>query len=158
MAEDTLNENQGARASALLQQARLNLQYTKIVKIERDSSGSRITIRLIGQLHSEYIDKLKTQIADCGSPKILDLADVNLVDVEAIQFLVACESEGEEIRNCSRYIREWMDRERDQKERQSIKNCQAVYPRAAERLGAAVSGSEKGEKCYGKNHCRQGKL
>jgi len=37
---------------------------------------------------------------------------VQLVDVAAVRFLARCEAEGMELRSCSRYIREWMGRER----------------------------------------------
>ena len=42
----------------------------------------------------------------------LDLEEVDLVDVEGIRFLNACEAEGISVLHCSPYIREWMFRER----------------------------------------------
>ena len=42
---------------------------------------------------------------------MLDLAEVELVDVEVVRFLNACQNEGAVIANGSSYIREWMLRE-----------------------------------------------
>ena len=48
-----------------------------------------------------------------GEPRVaLDLDEVDLVDIECIRFLNACESAGVSILHCSPYIREWMVRER----------------------------------------------
>jgi hypothetical protein len=44
------------------------------------------------------------------------LRQVTLVDVDVIRFLTACEEGGIWIVNWSAYIREWMDRERQQAE------------------------------------------
>jgi ABC-type transporter Mla MlaB component len=81
-------------------------------KIEGTQSGEVITLRLIGGLNSECLGELKQQV-EHGSPQvILDLAEVELVDVEVVRFLNACQDEGAVIANDSPYIREWMLRER----------------------------------------------
>jgi hypothetical protein len=81
------------------------------VKIEKDSSGGRTTIRLIGRFQSEHIEYLKKQLQGNGPFFVLDLGEVTLVDVEVVGFLRARESEGVEIVHCSPFIREWMVRE-----------------------------------------------
>jgi hypothetical protein len=43
---------------------------------------------------------------------VLDLDDLTLVDVAVVQFLIACEAEGIELRHCPPYVRAWMDCER----------------------------------------------
>jgi predicted metal-binding protein len=43
---------------------------------------------------------------------IIDLKDVLIVDREAIKLLAVCESNGVELRNCPAYVREWVTRER----------------------------------------------
>jgi hypothetical protein len=43
------------------------------------------------------------------------LEEVDLVDVEGVRFLNACEAEGISVLRCSPYIREWMLRERGSK-------------------------------------------
>jgi hypothetical protein len=47
-----------------------------------------------------------------GGPNVLDLAEVTLVDIAAVQFLVRCENEGVELVHCPPYVREWIIRER----------------------------------------------
>ena len=83
-------------------------------KIERTTDGGRVVLRLSGRLRSEHLTELRLLIADSGLPVVLDLDDVIQLDVETILFLGKCRMQGIELRNCSPYIREWMDRERDQ--------------------------------------------
>jgi hypothetical protein len=40
----------------------------------------------------------------------LDLAEVTLVDREAVRFLAACDVRGIRFRNCPGFIREWMSK------------------------------------------------
>jgi hypothetical protein len=81
-------------------------------KIEGTQSGEFITLRLVGGLNSECLGELKQQIEHAGLQVVLDLAEVELVDVEVVRFLNGCQDEGAVIANVSPYIREWMLRER----------------------------------------------
>jgi hypothetical protein len=81
------------------------------LKIERDSSDGKTTIRLIGRFQSEHIEDLKRQLQGNGPLWVLDLKELTLVDVEVVGFLRASEAEGVEILHCPHYIREWMLRE-----------------------------------------------
>ena len=47
-----------------------------------------------------------------GRDIVLDLVEVGLVDVEAVRFLVQCETQGVRIARCPAYVREWMAREK----------------------------------------------
>jgi hypothetical protein len=78
------------------------------LRIERVQSR----IRLIGQFRSGQLAEVNSEIERCGSPVVLDLEELELADVEAIRFLNACEAKGNSVLHCSRYIREWMSRER----------------------------------------------
>jgi hypothetical protein len=69
-------------------------------------------IRLSGTLRSEHLEQLEIEIEFCGSPVVLDLGELDLVDVEGIRFLNACEAKGILVLNRSPYISEWMLRER----------------------------------------------
>ena len=69
-------------------------------------------IRFSGELRSEHLDQVKAEIERCASPVVLDLEEVDLVDIEAVRFLNACESTSISILHCSSYIREWMLQER----------------------------------------------
>jgi len=73
-------------------------------------------IRLSGEFRFGHLDQVKTEIDRCESPVVLDLEEVNLIDLEGVRFLNACESAGVSILHCSAYIREWMLQERSRPE------------------------------------------
>ena len=83
------------------------------LRIERIPDKRRTRIRLSGAFRSEHVDQVKTEVERGGSQVALDLEEVDLVDVEGVRFLNACEADGILVLNCSPYIREWMLRERD---------------------------------------------
>ena len=58
-------------------------------------------LRRLFELHTDYRDI------------VLDLKDVSMVDREVMRFLARCEADGVKLENCARYIREWMEREKD---------------------------------------------
>ena len=82
------------------------------LKIERISGKRRTRIRLSGELRSEHLDQLKSEIERGGTRVTLDLEELDLVDIEGVRFLNACEANGILVLHCSRYIREWMLQER----------------------------------------------
>ena len=85
------------------------------LRIERVSVRRGTRFRISGELRSEQLNDLRTEI-ECGGPQVtLDLDELCLVDVDAVRFLNACGAQGVKIVNCSRYLREWMHRERNQK-------------------------------------------
>ena len=77
------------------------------LRIER----ARARIRLSGEFRSRHLDQVKAEIKLCESPAVLDLEEVDLIDVEAVRFLSACEARGISVLHCSPYIRQWMLRE-----------------------------------------------
>jgi hypothetical protein len=93
---------------------RSNQQVVNVtLRIERTLDGKFIVLRLSGRLRSEHLGELKSLIADSSSAVVLDLDDITQVDVDAIHFLKKCQTEGIELRHCSPYICEWMNRERN---------------------------------------------
>ena len=82
------------------------------LRIERIPGRRRTRIRLSGAFRSEYFDQVKAEIERGGPQVALDLEEVDLVDVEGIRFLNACEAEGIPVLHCSPYIRKWMLGER----------------------------------------------
>ena len=82
------------------------------LRIEKDSDGQRTTIRLIGRMQREHIEELKAQIKAGGTSVTLDLNEVSLVDLEVIRFLATCQKEGISVVHCSRYINNWIAKER----------------------------------------------
>ena len=78
------------------------------LRIER----SKGRIRLSGELRIAHLDQVKTEAEGCESPVVLDLEEVDLIDLEGVRFLNACEAKGIAVLHCSPYIREWMSQER----------------------------------------------
>ena len=69
-------------------------------------------IRLSGEFRFQHLDQVKTELERGESPIVLDLEELDLIDLEGVRFLNACESAGVSILRCSAYIREWMLQER----------------------------------------------
>jgi len=82
------------------------------LKIKRIDGKRGIRICLSGQLRSEHIDQVRSEMERGGPRVALDLGEVDLVDIDAVRFLNACEPAGVSILHCSPYIREWMLQER----------------------------------------------
>jgi hypothetical protein len=82
------------------------------LKIRPVAGKRELRIYLSGQLRSEHIDQLKFEVERGGPSVTLDLEELDLVDIEGIRYLNACESAGVSILHCSPYIREWMLQER----------------------------------------------
>jgi len=81
--------------------------------IERVLDGKQTTIRLFGRMGSEHLEALKSLIENSTPAIALDLEEITAVDVNAVNFLRKCQAAGIELRHCSPYICEWMDREQD---------------------------------------------
>lgn len=82
------------------------------IRIEIIRSADRTIIRLIGQIEAEHLSELKAQIEAAGSPVVMDMQELTLVDLDVVRFLIKCEAQGIRLRGCPAYIREWIDRER----------------------------------------------
>jgi hypothetical protein len=83
-----------------------------MLKILRHQTGEdTVEFRLSGRLQFKYVNELRGLIRNEQLNVALDLREVNLLDREAVDFLVACEREGVALENCSPYIREWISRE-----------------------------------------------
>jgi anti-anti-sigma regulatory factor len=67
--------------------------------------------RLIGRIDSEHVAEVEAQVRGDRGNVTLDLEEVMLVDMNAVHFLIACETQGIQLRHCLPYIRAWMDRE-----------------------------------------------
>jgi hypothetical protein len=81
------------------------------LKIERISGKRKTRICLSGQLRSEHLDELKSEVERGGPRVALDLEELDLVDIDGVRFLNECESAGVSVLHSSPYIREWMVRE-----------------------------------------------
>ena len=83
-----------------------------MLRIEKDSDGCVIKLQLSGRIQSDQIASIRSEMDRGCASKILDLSEVMLVDLGVVRFLIACEDEGVELRQCPAYVREWMLRER----------------------------------------------
>jgi anti-anti-sigma regulatory factor len=80
-------------------------------KLVKRSRGRRTTIQLFGEVKSEHIDLIKAEMTEQTTRIVLDLRDVHSVDVNTVGFLGLCQENGVEVL-CSRYVQEWISRER----------------------------------------------
>jgi anti-anti-sigma regulatory factor len=83
----------------------------KVVRIvEHDQL---VLLHISGHLQEVHVNMIAELIAKEIDPVVLDLAEVALVDREAVRFLATCDVRGIGLRNCPGFIREWVARERD---------------------------------------------
>jgi len=82
------------------------------LRIERTWAAGRVVVRLTGRMQAEFLPDLQKEIEETEAKPALDLKEVTLVDVEAVQFLITCDNDGVSLLHCSPFIRQWMARER----------------------------------------------
>jgi hypothetical protein len=71
-----------------------------------------ITLAVSGRIGPGELPDLRRCVnEEQGRAVVLDLAEVNLLDVEAVRFLTQCENKGIRIVRCPAYVRAWMARE-----------------------------------------------
>ena len=84
-------------------------------RIETAARGRFSVFTLSGRIDAQAIAELERlfelQTEHCDI--VVDLKDVSLVDREAMRFFACCEVDGVKLENCTPYIREWMEREKD---------------------------------------------
>jgi len=91
---------------------RIALANRVTLRIETASGHQWTIVKLIGRIQTEHLSQLRAQINAIGGSIVLDLGDVSLVNLDVVQFLSTCESEGIQLRGCPTYIRKWIDREK----------------------------------------------
>ena len=78
-----------------------------------DADAGIVTLVVTGRIDSEQLSELRQSVdEERGRDVVLDLVEVGLVDVEAVRFLVQCETRGIRIARCPAYVRQWMAREK----------------------------------------------
>ena len=84
-------------------------------RIETAARGRLTVFALSGRIENEAVKELnKLFEGQTGRGDIvLDLKDVVVIDREAMRFFARCEADGVQLENCTPYIREWMEREKD---------------------------------------------
>lgn len=81
-------------------------------RIDRIPTDHGLVLRIIGRITGEDLDVLRSALVD-GSVVALELAELELVDRDALKLLAVNEANGIELRHCPAYIREWIGTERD---------------------------------------------
>jgi hypothetical protein len=84
-------------------------------RIETAARGRFTVFTLSGRIEKPAMAELK-RLFECQIDYrdiVLDLKDVSVIDREVMRFLAHCEVDGVKLENCTPYIREWMEREKD---------------------------------------------
>ena len=84
-------------------------------RIETTPRGRFTVFILSGRIDSQAIDELRRLFELHADRReiVLDLKDVSLIGRDVMAFLARCEADGVKLENCTPYIREWMEREKD---------------------------------------------
>jgi anti-anti-sigma regulatory factor len=90
---------------------------SQMLRITRTANGG-VAFKVSGQLTAENVTEMETLIAaeTKGRRIVLDCTDLRSVDGEAVKFLEKCEADSIKLKNCGLYIREWIRRERLERE------------------------------------------
>ena len=83
-----------------------------MLRIDNQSDECVTRLLLSGRIEADGLACIRSAMNDGCARKILDLGDVTLVDIPAVQFLIGCEDEGIELLRCPLFVRQWMLRER----------------------------------------------
>ena len=89
----------------------LHSQTHVTLRIETIPGRLWTIVKLIGRIQTEHLNELRAQLNAIGGSMVLDLRDVSLVNLDVVQFLSRCESEGTQLLDCPAYIRKWIERE-----------------------------------------------
>ena len=84
-------------------------------RIETAARGRFRVFTLSGRIEKQAVAELNKLFQSQAEWQdiVLDLKDVGVVDREAMRFFARCEADGVQLENCTPYIREWMEREKD---------------------------------------------
>ena len=88
-----------------------------MLRITRKANGE-VVFKVSGELRAENVAEMGMLIKaeNKGSRIVLDLTDLRSVDGEAVKFLEKWEADAIKLANCGGYIREWIRRERLERE------------------------------------------
>ena len=88
-----------------------------MLRITRKANGG-VVFKVSGQLTEENVEEMQALIAAEGKSRriVLDCTDLRSVDGEAVKFLEKWEADSIKLKNCGLYIREWIRRERLERE------------------------------------------
>ena len=81
-------------------------------RIDRLPIEQGVVLSISGRIAAEDLDVVRAAVEE-GRVVAIELAELELVDREAVKLLALSEANGVELRNCPAYIREWVTRERE---------------------------------------------
>ena len=89
----------------------------QMLRITKKVNGE-VVFKVSGQLTAENVAEMEALIAAerTGRQIVLDCTDLRSVDGEAVKFLEKWEADSIKLKNCGLYIREWIRRERLERE------------------------------------------
>ena len=84
-------------------------------RIETSARGKFTVFILSGRIEKEALAELRRLFESQADYRniVLELKDVTVIDREVLRFFAYCELDGVKLENCTPYIREWMEREKD---------------------------------------------
>jgi hypothetical protein len=84
-------------------------------RIETAARGRVTVFALSGRIEKQAVKELSTLFGSQTDWRdiVFDLKEVGIIDREAMRFFARCEASGVQLENCTPYIREWMEREKD---------------------------------------------
>jgi anti-anti-sigma regulatory factor len=86
-----------------------------MLKITR-AANEEVVFTVSGRMDAENLAELEALFNSEASGRriTLDLNELTLVDQDAVSFLMRCEADNIQLKNCPAYIRKWITRERSQ--------------------------------------------
>jgi hypothetical protein len=92
-----------------------HMAWPMAFRIETAARGRFTVFTLCGRIQKPAIAELRRLFEHQTDYRdiVLDLKDVGVIDREVMRFLMGCEADGVKLENCTPYIREWMEREKD---------------------------------------------
>ena len=84
-------------------------------RIETSTRGRFTVFVLSGRIEKEALVELRRLFESQPDYRniVLDLKDVSVINREVMRFFAYREVDGVKLENCTPYIREWMEREKD---------------------------------------------
>jgi len=84
-----------------------------MLRLVRSIRAGTTTLIVSGRIDAVQLPEFRRSVdEELAQGAVLDLAEVTLVDLDAVRFLVQCEIRGVRIERCPAYVREWMAREK----------------------------------------------
>ena len=83
-------------------------------RVDRLIEPDLAVLRISGRITAQELEVLRAAVEEESGAVVIDLKDVGLIDGDAVRFFASIEANGDVLRNCPAFIREWVNRERAQ--------------------------------------------